>query len=59
MARPQGEGPFPAVAILFEAFGLNANIEDTPLDAVRKVETRSRELGKHAAAIVHAGADRG
>src|SRR6266404_3812165 len=28
LARPAGDGPFPAVVIIHEAFGLNENIKD-------------------------------
>src|SRR5450432_3736738 len=28
MARPEGEGPFPAVVVIHEIFGLNENIKD-------------------------------
>src|SRR5437870_10599613 len=28
LARPEGEGPFPGVVIIHEAFGLNENIKD-------------------------------
>lgn len=27
-AQPEGKGPFPAVLVIFEAFGLNENIKD-------------------------------
>ncbi len=28
LARPEGDGPFPAVVVIHEAFGLNENIKD-------------------------------
>src|SRR5713226_10299209 len=28
LAQPEGKGPFPAVVVIFEAFGLNENIKD-------------------------------
>ena len=28
LAQPEGKGPFPAVLVIFEAFGLNENIKD-------------------------------
>ncbi len=28
LARPEGDGPFPGVVIIHEAFGLNENIKD-------------------------------
>src|SRR5450432_4807508 len=28
LARPEGEGPFPAVVVIHEIFGLNDNIKD-------------------------------
>ena len=28
LAQPEGQGPFPAVLVIFEAFGLNENIKD-------------------------------
>ncbi len=31
LAQPEGKGPFPAMVVIFEAFGLNENI-DAKLD---------------------------
>jgi carboxymethylenebutenolidase len=28
MARPEGEGPFPGIVVIHEAYGLNENIKD-------------------------------
>ena len=28
LARPEGDGPFPAIVVIHEAFGLNENIKD-------------------------------
>ena len=28
LARPEGEGPFPAIVVIHEAYGLNENIKD-------------------------------
>ncbi len=28
LAHPEGDGPFPAVVVIHEAFGLNENIKD-------------------------------
>lgn len=89
-AQPEGKGPFPAVLVIFEAFGLNENIKDLtrrfaeagyaalapkircpllvnygekdafiPLDEVKKVEARLKELGKQAEVTVYPGADHG
>ena len=28
LARPEGEGPFPGIVVIHEAYGLNENIKD-------------------------------